>query len=361
MSEVLYGEAVALLRELIRTPSFSREEGATADLLAAWLADKGMGEVWRHGNNVVVRNLHFDPAKPTILLCSHHDTVKPSGAWTRDPFEPTDDGTRLYGLGSNDAGASVVSMAAAMRHFHSRNDLTHNLILALVAEEEISGAGGLRAILPELDPIAAAIVGEPTGMQLAIAERGLMVLDCVATGRTGHAARDEGDNAIYHAMSDIEWFRNFRFPRKSPLFGEVKMSVTMISAGTQHNVVPAECRFTVDVRVTEQYTNEEVLEIVRQHVTSAVTPRSLHLRSSSISPSHPVVAAGISLGMTTFGSPTTSDQVVLTAPPHPIPSVKVGPGQSARSHSADEYICLAEIEEGIDMYIRLLGAIMVNG
>jgi acetylornithine deacetylase len=382
-SEELYTDAVELLRGLIRIPSFSREEDATANLIATWLSEKlgTPGTIHRKGNNVWVSNLHFDSAKPTILLCSHHDTVRPGTTWTRDPFDPSFEpaatpadlatlaapasptpaapaspppATRLYGLGSNDAGASAVSLAAAFRHFYRRNNLTHNLILALVAEEEISGSGGVRSILPELDlgknPADFAVVGEPTGMQLAIAERGLMVLDCVARGRTGHAARDEGDNAIYHAVKDIEWLRDYRFPRKSPLFGEVKMSVTIISAGTQHNVVPDECRFTVDCRVTEQYTNEEVLSVVRQHVTSEVTPRSVHLRSSSIDPSHPIVEAGKSLGMTTFGSPTTSDQVALTM----VPSVKVGPGQSARSHSADEYIELAEIKQGISLYINLL-------
>ncbi|MDR2894050.1 MAG: M20 family metallo-hydrolase [Alistipes sp.] len=386
----LYEDAVGLLRRLIRVPSFSREESGTADILALWLSDRGIEEVHRHGNNVWVRNLHFDAEKPTVMLCSHHDTVRPSEAWTRDPFSPTvepdaEGRERLYGLGSNDAGASVVSMAAVFRHFYHRNNLKYNLILALVAEEEISGQGGVRSILPELgigeNPADFAIVGEPTmqprvrelapdtearaggeaqrsqptDMQMAIAERGLMVLDCVAHGRAGHAARDEGDNAIYHAIKDIEWFRDYRFPRKSPLFGEVKMSVTIVSAGTGHNVVPAECRFTVDCRVTEQYTNEEVLEIVRQHVTSTVTPRSVHLRSSSISPEHPVVMAGISLGLSTFGSPTTSDQVALTA----IDSVKIGPGQSARSHTADEYIELAEIEQGIDVYIKLLDKILL--
>jgi acetylornithine deacetylase len=317
--------------------------------------------------------LHFDPARPTILLCSHHDTVKPNPGYTRDPFDGAIGEGRLWGLGSNDAGASVVSLAAAFRHFYADNNLKYNLILALVAEEEISGPGGVRSILPEilLSPPACrhqpaadrpatvdepalmhsvAIVGEPTGMQLAIAEKGLMVLDCVATGRSGHAARDEGDNAIYRAIKDIEWFRTYRFPRVSDLFGEVKMSVTMISAGTQHNVVPAECRFTVDCRVTERYTNEEVLEIVRRHVRSDVTPRSTHLRSSSIDPSHPIVQAGKALGLNTFGSPTTSDQVALTA----VPSVKIGPGQSARSHAADEYIRLDEIEQGIELYIKLI-------
>ena len=383
----LYNDAIALLCELIRIPSFSRKEGGTADLIAKWLAGKGFDDVRRHGNNVWVRNIHFDPAKPTILLCSHHDTVRPSEAWTRDPFNPAiekkDGAARLYGLGSNDAGASAVSMATTFRYFYDRKDLKYNLILALVGEEEISGPGGVRSILPELklgdNPADFAIVGEPTmrareeslaecaepqveakrsqptDMQLAIAEKGLMVLDCTAKGRAGHAARDEGDNAIYHALKDIEWFRNYRFPRKSPLFGEVRMNVTMISAGTQHNVVPAECHFTVDCRVTEQYTNEEVLEIVRQHVACYVTPRSLHLRSSSISPDHPVVQAGKALGLSTFGSPTTSDQVALTA----VPSVKVGPGQSARSHSADEYVELAEVEHGIELYIKLLEQIIL--
>ncbi len=359
----LYNDAIALLRELIRIPSFSREEGETADLIAKWLAGKGFGDVRRNGNNVWVRNIHFDTAKPTILLCSHHDTVRPSEAWTRDPFDPAiedkDGEARLYGLGSNDAGASAVSMAATFRYYYDRKDLKYNLILALVGEEEISGSGGVRSILPELrlgdNPADFAIVGEPTGMNLAIAEKGLMVLDCTAKGRAGHAARDEGDNAIYHAIKDIEWFRNYRFPRKSPLFGDVRMNVTMISAGTQHNVVPAECHFTVDCRVTEQYTNEEVLEIVRQHVACSVTPRSLHLRSSSISPDHPVVQAGKALGLSTFGSPTTSDQVALTA----VPSVKVGPGQSARSHSADEYVELTEIGQGIELYIKLLEKILL--
>ena len=376
----LHNDAIALLKELIRVPSFSREENATADILARWLADKGLAEVRRHNNNVWVSNLHFDPEKPTILLCSHHDTVRPSEAWTRDPFDPAIEQGRLYGLGSNDAGASVVSLSAAFRHFHSRNDLKYNLILALVAEEEISGPGGVRSILPELglgtgsnpstpdrkktdnvaepDSVRAgdfAIVGEPTGMDLAVAERGLMVLDCTAKGRAGHAARDEGDNAIYRAIKDIEWFRDYRFPLKSPLFGEVKMSVTMISAGVGHNVVPAECRFVVDCRVTERYTNEDVLDIVRQHVACSVEPRSLHLRSSSIALDHPVVQAGIALGLNTFGSPTTSDQVALTA----IPSVKIGPGLSARSHSADEYVELTAIEQGIEVYIKLLEKILL--
>jgi acetylornithine deacetylase len=353
MKEKLYNDAVSLLKRLVATPSFSREEKGTAQILVDALAEAGIEGVQRSGNNVWVRNLHFDEAKPTILLCSHHDTVRPADGWTRDPFEPTVEDGRLYGLGSNDAGASVVALVEAFRHFYDHKGLKYNLCLALVAEEEISGTGGVRSILPEIGAVDFAIVGEPTGMRLAVAERGLMVLDCVAHGVAGHAARDEGENAIYKAMNDIEWFRTYRFPLVSPLLGEVKMSVTMISAGTQHNVVPAECRFTVDCRVNEMYTNEEVLDEVQQHVGSEVMPRSTHLGSSAISPEHPVVAAARELGLATFGSPTTSDQVALS-----VPSVKIGPGESERSHRADEYVMFSEITCGIDTYIELLSKLI---
>lgn len=338
-----------LLQKMIATPSFSREENLTADLLAAFLLDKGVAEVHRQQNNVWAYNLHFDPAKPTILLNSHHDTVKPNSAYTRDPFSPDIEQGKLYGLGSNDAGASVVALTAAFLHFYPMEDLKYNLCLALTAEEEVSGQNGIESILPQLGELSFAIVGEPTQMQMAIAERGLMVLDCVAHGRAGHAARDEGDNAIYHALQDIEWFRTYRFPKESELFGPVKMSVTIISAGTQHNVVPAECRFTVDVRVCDRYTNEEVLAVVREHVQSEVFPRSLRLKPSYIDPSHPIVVAGTALGRKTFGSPTTSDQALLS-----IPSLKMGPGDSARSHSADEFVYVEEIEQGIEQYIAML-------
>ncbi len=337
-------EFVELLQALVRVPSFSREEKETASLLENWLSDKAIRDVHRTGNNVWVRNKNFDPAKPTILLCSHHDTVRPSENWTIDPFGAKIENGKIYGLGANDAGASVVSLVAAFMHFHERNDLKYNLLLALVAEEEISGQGGVRSILPEIGDIDFAIVGEPTGGQMATAEMGLMVLDCVAHGRSGHAARDEGDNAIYHAIKDIEWFRNF---------GGARMSVTMIAAGTQHNVVPAECRFTVDVRTNEKLTNEEVLAIVNQNVKSDVTPRSTHLEASAINLDHPIVKAAKALGINTFVSPTTSDQAVLR-----LPSVKIGPGQSARSHSADEFVELAEIEHGIELYIKLLDKIL---
>lgn len=351
-SEGLYQDAVGLLKAMIRIPSLSREEAGTADLLAKFLAERGV-EVHRKKNNVWAFNKYYDPAKPTVLLNSHHDTVKPNSAYTRDPFEPSVEGDRLYGLGSNDAGASGVSLIAAFLHYNDRSDLKYNLCVAITAEEENSGHDGLECVIPELGPLEFAVVGEPTLMQLAIAERGLMVLDCTAHGRAGHAAREEGDNAIYKAMKDIEWFRTFRFPKVSDLFGAVKMSVTIISAGTQHNVVPAECRFTVDVRVTDRYTNEEVLDIIKQHVSCEVQARSTRLRPSSISPDHPIVRAGIALGRTTYGSPTTSDQALLD-----IPSLKLGVGDSARSHSADEFVHLSEIREGIDLYIKMLAAVL---
>ena len=351
-TEQLYENAVALLRQMIQTPSFSKEEAGTAGLLAEFLQERGV-EVHRKKNNVWAFNRHYDPAKPTILLNSHHDTVKPNGAYTRDPFAATVEGDRLYGLGSNDAGASGVSLLAAFLHFYDRKDLKYNLCVAITAEEENSGHDGLECVIPELGPLEFAIVGEPTLMQLAIAERGLMVIDCTAHGKAGHAAREEGDNAIYKAMQDIEWFRTYRFPKVSDLFGAVKMSVTIISAGTQHNVVPAECRFTVDIRVTDRYTNEEVLEIIKEHVSCEVKARSTRLRPSSIRPDHPIVQAGLALGRTTYGSPTTSDLALLD-----IPSLKLGVGDSARSHSADEFVHLSEIREGIELYIKMLSAIL---
>ena len=351
-TEQLYENAVALLRQMIQTPSFSKEEAGTAGLLAEFLQERGV-EVHRKKNNVWAFNRHYNPAKPTILLNSHHDTVKPNGAYTRDPFAATIEGDRLYGLGSHDAGASGVSLLAAFLHFYDRKDLKYNLCVAITAEEENSGHDGLECVIPELGPLEFAIVGEPTLMQLAIAERGLMVIDCTAHGKAGHAAREEGDNAIYKAMQDIEWFRTYRFPKVSDLFGAVKMSVTIISAGTQHNVVPAECRFTVDIRVTDRYTNEEVLEIIKEHVSCEVKARSTRLRPSSIRPDHPIVQAGLALGRTTYGSPTTSDQALLD-----IPSLKLGVGDSARSHSADEFVHLSEIREGIELYIKMLSAIL---
>jgi acetylornithine deacetylase len=348
----LYTQAVDLLQQLIVIPSFSREEGKTGDFLEQFLQDKGV-KTHRKMNNIWAWNRHFDESKPTILLNSHHDTVKPNSGYTRDPFDAKIEDGKLYGLGSNDAGGCLVSLIQTFLHFHDQENLKYNFCLATTAEEEISGVNGLELIIPDLGKLDFGIVGEPTLMQLAIAEKGLMVLDCVAHGKSGHAAREEGINAIYKAIEDIDWFRTYRFPKESEVFGPVKMSVTIINAGSQHNVVPATCNFTVDVRVTDAYRNEEVLEIIRQHVQSEVTPRSIRLKPSKIEKEHPIVQAGIALGRTTYGSPTTSDQSLLD-----IHSLKVGPGDSARSHTADEFIYLDEIREGIDLYIRMLERIV---
>ena len=348
MYQKLYDDAVALLQKMIATPSISRAESDTADLIEGWLKKRGVATN-RFKNNVWAYNLHFDATKPTLLINSHHDTVKPNAAYTRDPFAPTIENGLLYGLGSNDAGASAVGLLATFMHFYADTDLTYNICIAITGEEEVSGREGIECILDKIGPIEFAIVGEPTLMQMAIAERGLLVLDCTAHGKAGHAARNEGDNAIYRALKDIEWFRTYEFPEVSELFGPVKMSVTQIEAGTQHNVVPAECKWVVDVRVTDRYTNEQVVEHIRERVSCDVTPRSLRLKPSYIDPSHPVVQAGKSLGLTTFGSPTSSDQMLLN-----VPSLKMGIGDSARSHSADEYVGLDEIKQGIETYINIL-------
>lgn len=341
-------EAIALLQQLVATPSFSREEQATAQLLYHFLLRHGMLPQ-QSGNNIWARNKYFNPAKPTLLLNSHHDTVKPNKGYTRDPFMPTVEDGKLYGLGSNDAGASLVALLAAFRHFYHKDDLAYNLLFAASAEEEISGADGIVSLLPEVGVIDCAIVGEPTGMEMAIAEKGLLVLDCTTTGISGHAARDEGENAIYKALPDMDWFRNYRFPKSSSLLGDCKMSVTMISAGVQHNVVPANCAFTVDVRVNDCYTPEEILDTVRNHVACDVKPRSLRLRATRIEETHPLAMAGKALGKSTFGSATLSDKALM-----PFPALKMGPCDSARSHTPDEFIYLSEIEEGIATYIALL-------
>jgi acetylornithine deacetylase/succinyl-diaminopimelate desuccinylase-like protein len=312
-------------------------------------------ETKRIGNNVWASNKHFDASKPTILLNSHHDTVRPNTGYSRDPFSAEITESKLYGLGSNDAGGPLVALIAAFLHYYDRKDLAYNLVMAASAEEEISGTGGIESIWPSLQPIDFAIVGEPTLCEMATAEKGLMVLDCVAKGKSGHAAREEGINAIYLAMKDIEWFRTFRFPKVSATLGEMKMSVTIINSGTQHNVVPAECKFTVDVRVTDAYTLEEALAVIQSHVSSEVKPRSLRMRSSGISMDHPLVKSAGKMKLKLYGSPTTSDQALI-----PVPSVKIGPGDSARSHSADEYIFVDEIEKGIETYIKLLDNIILQ-
>ena len=348
MIDQLIADSIGLLRALIRIQSFSREENQTADIIANFLEERGVYTL-RKANNVWAYNKFYDSNKPTILLNSHHDTVKPTAGYTRDPFSPDIIDGKLYGLGSNDAGGCLVSLIATFLYFYSREGLQYNLCLAATAEEEISGANGIELVIPDFGALDFAIVGEPTLMQLAIAERGLVVLDCTAHGKAGHAAREEGENAIYNALTDIAWFNSYRFPKESESFGAVKMSVTMISAGSQHNVVPATCDFVVDVRVTDAYRNEEVVNIVRQHVRSEIRPRSLRLKPSSIPKDHPIVLAGLELGRTTYGSPTTSDQALLD-----IPSLKLGPGDSARSHMADEFIYLSEIDHGIKLYIELL-------
>lgn len=352
--ELLYEEAVQLLKQLIAIPSFSREEHETASLIESFLAAKAIS-VRRHLNNVWCLNKYFDEHKPTVLLNSHHDTVKPNRCYTKDPFQPLEQDGKLYGLGSNDAGGSLVSLISAFLSFYDEPALPYNLVLAATAEEEISGLNGIESILHLLPPIDLAIVGEPTLTNLAVAEKGLLVLDCTAQGRAGHAAREEGDNAIYKALTDMEWFRSFRFPRVSTTLGPVKMTVTVVSTENRaHNVVPDACSFVVDVRVTDEYTHEEILDTIRQHVHSDVKPRSLRLRASQIAEDHPLVQAGLRLNKTTYGSPTTSDQALV-----PAPSLKCGPGDSARSHTADEFIYLHEIREGIHTYISMLDGLII--
>lgn len=351
--EVLYNDAVELLKQLITTPSFSKEEDKTVTIIENFFKEKNI-TTNRLLNNVWCINKYFDAAKPTILLNSHHDTVKPNPQYTKNPFKAIVEDGKLYGLGSNDAGGSLVSLIATFLHFNNQENLKYNFILAATAEEEISGSNGIEAVLPLLPSIAFATVGEPTQTNLAIAEKGLLVLDCTAYGKAGHAARDEGDNALYKAMKDIEWFRNFQFLRMSETLGAIKMSVTSISTeNNAHNVVPAQCTFVVDVRVTDAYTHEEILVIIQQHVSCEVKPRSMRLRSSKIDMNHPIVQAGIKLGKTTYGSPTTSDAALINAP-----VLKCGPGDSARSHTADEFIYLNEIRNGIETYIQLLAQIL---
>ena len=344
----LQKDSLELLKKLISIQSFSKEEDKTADAIEQFLQDRGI-KTNRKLNNIWAYNKHFDANKPTLLLNSHHDTVKPNSGYTRDPYDAAIEGDKLFGLGSNDAGGCLVSLIGTFLFYFEQEGLKYNICLAATAEEEISGNDGLECVLPDLGDLEFAIVGEPTQMNLAIAERGLLVLDCTSTGKAGHAAREEGDNAIYKALSDIEWFRNYRFPKVSEVFGPLKMTVTIINAGSQHNVVPATCTFTVDVRVTDAYTNEEVLEIIRANVSCEVKPRSIRLKPSSIDKEHPLVQSGIAMGRTTYGSPTTSDQALLS-----IPSVKVGPGDSGRSHMADEFIYVNEVAEGIELYIALL-------
>jgi len=350
----LNGEAITLLKQLISIPSFSKEEDNTADLIEEFLEKKGV-KTRVHLNNIWATNKFFDESKPTVLLNSHHDTVKPNKGYTLDPFAPVEKDGKLFGLGSNDAGGALVSLIATFLFYHSKPDLKYNLIVAATAEEEISGNDGVESLLPHLTKIDCAIVGEPTEMQMAVAEKGLMVLDCVATGNAGHAAREEGDNSIYKALKDIDWLESYRFPKVSSLLGPVKMSVTVIETENKaHNIVPSQCKFVVDTRVNELYTFEEILATIRENVTSEIRPRSTRLRSSSIALDHPLVMSGLALGRNYYGSPTTSDKALMS-----FPALKMGPGDSARSHTADEYIYVDEIKEGIELYIQLLGKIVL--
>lgn len=348
-----YFSAVDFLKKLIETPSLSREEENTRLLFEGLFSEYEI-PYQVVGNNVWSKNKYYDESKPVIMLNSHHDTVKPNVSYTKNPFEAVIEDGKLFGLGSNDAGGPLVALLATFLHFYERKDLTFNLIFAASAEEEISGKNGIELLLQHLPEIDLAIVGEPTLMDMAVAEKGLMVLDCTAFGIAGHAARDEGKNAIYEALQDIEWFRTFEFPNVSETLGKVKMNVTVINAGTQHNVVPDTCKFVVDVRATDAYSLSETLEIIKQNVKSEVVPRSVRLNPSGIPLEHPLVQRGLSLGLKPYGSPTLSDQALI-----PFTSIKIGPGDSARSHTADEFIYVGEIENGIKTYISLLDNLVI--
>ena len=349
----LHEEAVALLKELIATPSFSKEEEETAAIIGKFFALKGI-PASRVGNNIYSLNKHYDTTKPSVLLNSHHDTVKPNKGYTFDPFNPHEKEGKLFGLGSNDAGGCLVSLIAVFLYFYDKENLSHNIVFAASAEEEISGVNGIELVLPYLGKIDFGIVGEPTQMEMAIAERGLMVIDCTANGKSGHAARNEGENALYIAVNDINWIRNYKFEKVSPLLGESRLTVTVIGTeNQQHNVVPSQCKFVIDVRVNELYTFEEILDALQQNLKSQFKPRTTRMKSTSIPMDHPIIKAGITLGRGYYGSPTTSDKALM-----PFPALKMGPGDSARSHTADEYIYIDEIRSGIELYIQLLNKIL---
>ena len=363
--EQLYSEALQLLQQLISIPSFSKQEDNTADVIENFLQSKSV-VTNRLLNNVWAINKYFDEGKPTILLNSHHDTVKPNPQYTRNPLSANIEDGKLYGLGSNDAGGCLVSLIETFIHFYHQQNLKYNLVLAATAEEEISGKNGIEALLNSNEFLKlstslkspfkgwGSIVGEPTLMNMAVAEKGLLVLDCTAHGKAGHAARNEGENAIYKALKDIEWIKNFQFDKASDLLGPNKMSVTIINAGSQHNVVPAECKFTIDIRVNELYDFDEVINIIKQNIQSEIAPRSLRLRSTNIEINHPLVKAGLALNRNYYGSPTTSDKALMH-----FPALKMGPGDSARSHTADEFIFVDEIREGIELYIQLLNQVIL--
>ena len=350
--EDLTASAIELLRDLIGIPSFSGQEDKTADRIAAWLEKEGIA-VQRRGNNVYAFNRDYREGRPLLLLNSHHDTVRPNSAYTRDPFRATLEDGKLFGLGSNDAGGALVSLMACFAYWYPQEDLSHNLVLVASAEEENSGPNGLNSMLEVLPPVGVAIVGEPTLLDLAIAEKGLVIFDAEVAGTPSHAAHPNDDNAIYNTISVLEWFRRFKFPKVSEMLGEVKLTVTQINAGTQHNVVPAKVDLVIDVRVNDCYSNREIADILQAEAPCRLKARSLRLNSSCIAPDHPLVQAGIRLGRATYGSPTLSDQAALSCP-----SLKLGPGDSRRSHSADEFIYLEEIGQGIALYIAMLGQLL---
>ncbi len=346
-------EYIQLLIKMIKTPSFSREEEDVAKLIREFIADKGV-EFETLENNTWVKNKYWEDGKPIILLDSHIDTVRPTENWTMDPFGAEQDGDKITGLGSNDAGASLISLMAVFFHFYDKENLPYNLIFSASAEEEVSGVNGMALLVKKFGHVDLAIAGEPTQMQMAIAEKGLMVLDCKATGKAGHAAREEGENALYKAVNDINIIRDYKFQQTSEVLGEVKLSVTQINAGYQHNIVPDQCTFVVDVRTNEHYSNQEAHDIIQRLLTSEVKARSFRLNSSGTPIDHPIVKRGIELGLNYYGSPTTSNQSLM-----PYTSIKIGPGDSARSHSADEYILVSEIELGFEIYKKLLDGLVI--
>jgi len=348
MLQQLKSDAIGLLKQLILIPSFSKEENKTADCIEDFFQKKSIS-TFRKGNNVWVKNKFWKDSLPTILLNSHHDTVRPVKGWTKNPHEPLVENGILYGLGSNDAGGCLVSLLSTFLFFYKKENLKYNIIFAATAEEEISGKNGIASIIDDIGKIELGIIGEPTQMQMAIAEKGLIVVDGIAQGKAGHAAREEGINSIYKVLPDLEWIQNYEFEKVSDLLGKTKMTVTQINAGTQHNVVPDACNFVIDIRTNEKYSNQEVFDILQKNLTSAIKARSFRLNSSSIPLTHPLVKCGLKIGLKYFGSPTLSDQALLS-----FPTLKMGCGKSARSHTADEFIYLKEIEQGIETYIELL-------
>lgn len=353
MISQLQHKAISLLKSLIETQSFSSEEEQTALLIEDWFKKEHI-PFHRNNNNVWATNKYFDEAKPTVLLNSHHDTVQPNQAYTKNPFEALTENGKLYGLGSNDAGGCLVSLIATFTHFYNKQDLNYNLVIVASAEEESSGDNGLNSMLPVIPHIDFAIVGEPTLMQMAVAEKGLLVFDAIVKGTPSHAAHPNDDNPIYKSIAVLKQLQEFKFDKVSEILGPVKLTVTQINAGVQHNAVPSEVKLVIDVRVNECYTNDEVVKLLQaQNFCEVFEPRSTKLNSSSIPLTHPLVEAGYRIGMTSYGSPTLSDQACLSCP-----SLKLGPGDSTRSHSADEFIYVQEIKDGISTYVKLLEQIL---